>query len=65
MFDPFVYLCDASDRDGDPMASVDLVTLHIQGQGVQGDPGKPSWIWLNKSYWDYFDRSCDCDVIYY
>ena len=33
-----VYLCDASDRDGDTMAGVDLVTLHIQGQGVQRDP---------------------------
>ena len=33
-----MYLSDAGDRDGDTMASVDLVTLHIQGQGVQGDP---------------------------
>ena len=40
MFCPLVYLCNASDRDWDTMASVDLVTLHVQGQGVQGDPRK-------------------------
>lgn len=64
MFGPLAYLCDASDRDGDPMASVDLVTLHIQGQGVKGDPGMTSWIWFSKSYCDYFDGFCDCDVIH-
>ena len=31
------YLCNASDRDGDTMAGVDFVTLHIQSQGVECD----------------------------
>lgn len=37
---PGGYLGDASDRDGDPMAGVDLLALHVEGQRVQGDPAR-------------------------
>lgn len=35
-----VYLCDASDGDGDPMTRVHFVTFHIQSQGVERNSEK-------------------------
>lgn len=33
-------LGDSSHRDGDAVARVDFIALHVQSQSVQGNPGE-------------------------
>lgn len=35
-------LGNSSYRDGDAVASVDFIALHVQSQGVEGNPGETS-----------------------
>lgn len=57
-FPPRAYLSNASDWDWDTVTGVDLVTLHIQGEGVEGD-SVYKWIQIKQRTFDRDETSDD------